>query len=49
MRTQSDQVFEDGSTFCGTLKTAARHIVATKYNLENAEVDEDRFTNQQGW
>lgn len=48
-RTQSDQVFEDGSTFCGTLKTAACHIVATKYDLENAEVDEDHFANQQGW
>ena len=45
----SDQVFEDGSTFRGTLKTAACLIVATKYDLENAEFDEDRFSNQQGW
>ena len=49
MTTRFDQVFEDGSTFRGTLKTAACHIVATKYDLKNAEVDEDRFTNQQGW
>ena len=49
MTTLSDQVFEDSSTFRGALKTAACHIVATKYNLKNAEIDKDRFANQQGW
>lgn len=45
----SDQVFEDGSTFRRTLKTAACLIVATKYDLENAEFNEDCFSNQQWW
>ena len=45
----NNQVFEDSSTYRGTLKTLARTIVATKYDLENAEFDEDRFSNQQGW
>ena len=45
----NNQVFEDSSTFHGTLKTAAHAVVGTKYNLENAEFDEDRFSNQEGW
>ena len=28
---------------------AAHAVVASKYDLENAEFDEDRFLNQQGW
>ena len=28
---------------------AARAVVASKYNLEDAEFDGDRFSNQQGW
>ena len=47
--TVNNQVSEDGSTYHGTLKALACTIVATKYNLENAEFDEDRFSNQQGW
>ena len=47
--TVNNQVFEDGSTYCETLKALARTMVAMKYNLENAEFDEDRFSNQQGW
>ena len=47
--TVNNQVFEDGSTYHGTLKALAHTMVATKYNLENAEFDEDRFSNQQGW
>ena len=31
------------------LKAAACMIVTTRYNLHNAEFDEDRFSNQQGW
>ena len=45
----NNQVFEDGSTYCETLKALACTMVAMKYNLENAEFDEDRFSNQQGW
>ena len=44
--TVNNQVFEDGSTYHGTLKALAHTMVA---NLENAEFDEDRFSNQQGW
>ena len=47
--TANNQVFEDGSTYHGTLKALAHTMVAMKYNLENAEFDEDRFSNQQGW
>lgn len=49
MVTWNNQVFEEGSTFRGTLKIAARAIVATKYDLENVDFDYDRFSNQQGW
>ena len=45
----NNQVFEDSSTYRGTLKASAHTIVAMKYNLESAEFDEDRFSNQQGW
>ena len=45
----NNQVFEDSSTYRGTLKALAHTIVATKYDLESAEFDEDRFSNQQGW
>ena len=44
--TVNNQVFEDGSTYRGTLKALAHTMVAMKYNLENAEFDEDRFSNQ---
>ena len=47
--TANNQVFKDGSTYRGTLKAFACTMVATKYNLENAEFYEDRFSNQQGW
>lgn len=43
------QIFEDSSTYRGTLKVVARAIVASKYGLENAEWDADQFSNQQGW
>ena len=49
MTTLNNQVFEDGSTYCGALKTVAYAIVDTKYNLENAEFNEGRFSNQEGW
>ena len=49
MTTLNNQVFEDGSTYHRALKTAAHAIVDTKYNLENAEFDEGRFLNQEGW
>ena len=45
----NNQVFEDSSTYCGTLKASACTIVAMKYDLESAEFDKDRFSNQQGW
>ena len=45
----NDQIFEESSTYRGMLKAAARTIVTTRYNLHNAEFDEDRFSNQQGW
>ena len=45
----NDQIFEESSTYCGTLKAAACTIVTTRYNLHNAKFDEDRFSNQQGW
>ena len=45
----NNPIFEEYSTYCGTLKAAARMIVTTGYNLHNAEFDEDRFSNQQGW
>ena len=32
--TVNNQVFEDGSTYRGTLKALAHTMVATKYNLE---------------
>lgn len=43
------QIFEESSTYRGTLKAAARTIVASKYDLHNTEHDDDRFSNQQGW
>ena len=49
MTTLNNQVFEDGSTYYRALKTAVHAIVDTKYNLENAEFDEGRFLNQEGW
>ena len=39
----NNQVFEDGSTYCETLKALAHTMVAMKYNLENAEFDEDCY------
>ena len=42
-------MFEDSFTFRGALKTAARTVVASKYNLDDAEFDPDRHSNQQGW
>ena len=45
----NNQIFEESSTYRGTLKAAARTIVTTGYNLHNAEFDEDRFSSQQGW
>ena len=45
----NDQIFEDGSTYHGALKTAVRIVVDTKYGLEDTKFDEDRFSNQQGW
>ena len=42
------QIFEDASTFHGTLKTAAHAVVASKYDLQNAKFW-DHFSNQQGW
>ena len=45
----NNRVFEDGSTYCGTLKALAHTNVAMKYNLKNAEFDGNRFSNQQGW
>ena len=45
----NNQVFKDSSTYHGTLKALACTIVAMKYDLENAEFDEGRFSNQQGW
>lgn len=49
MTTLNNQVFADGSTYYRALKTTAHAIVDTKYNLENAEFDEGRFLNQEGW
>ena len=45
----NDQIFEDGSTYHGALKTAVHIVVDTKYGLEDTKFDKDRFSNQQGW